>query len=222
MTTGGSWRTGTPGDLAPAKPSPRQRSWRHGEAARPDPYFRGKGLLALTRLQYQNSGLGTYSRVTSLSRTIRVPCEDRDGSHQQRPSGRGRDGKAQTAFPVPKLEQFTKGELIHQQTSVAVLSHRLGAVWQSKLREREWEKVAPVFGLDSCGWGAVLGQVRPSPLLQSSGRALADEPRKCPARLRSRHPQKQTLPSAAQRPRALAVVFSYRANSDSWEQGEGW
>lgn len=36
---------------------------------------------------------------------------------------------------------------------MAVLSHRLGAVWESKLKLREREKVKSVFGLGSCGLG---------------------------------------------------------------------
>lgn len=38
---------------------------------------------------------------------------------------------------------------------MAVLSHRLGAVWQSKLklRERVWEKGKSVFNLGYCGSG---------------------------------------------------------------------
>lgn len=62
---------------------------------------------------------------------------------------------------------------------MAVLSHRLGAVWESKLKLREGKKVKSVFSLGSCGLGgAVLGQVRPSLLLQRSCGVLLYEPQK--------------------------------------------
>lgn len=70
---------------------------------------------------------------------------------------------------------------------MAVLSPRLGAGWESKLklRKREWEMTQSLAVAPVC-WDAVLGQVRPSLLLHRSGRALRGAPASSPPGLGAR------------------------------------
>lgn len=69
---------------------------------------------------------------------------------------------------------------------MAVLSHRLGAVWESKLKLREGEKVKSVFSLGSCGLG-VLSLGRSGPVYSSRGHVVYScmSPRKSPTWVRS-------------------------------------
>lgn len=86
----------------------------------------------------------------SLEFPVKTKTEDININPQRkRETGRHRE-----PFQSPSWN-ILQSEPIYRQKEMAILSHRLGAVWQSKLklRERAWEKVESVFSLGSCGSG---------------------------------------------------------------------